>query len=60
MSVLIEIFLFQGPSTVSGNMILSNHQDTANNLFDKTKDAIEKNDTNATAQGAIASGPNND
>ena len=41
-------------------MILSNHQDTANNLFDKTKDAIEKNDNNATAQGAIASGPNND
>jgi hypothetical protein len=35
-----------GPST--GNLILSNHQDTANNLFDKTKDATEK-DSNNTA-----------
>ena len=44
---------------LSGNLILSNHQDTANNLFDKTKDATEK-DSNNTNAGAIACGPNND
>ena len=56
----LSFYRFGGSNpALSGNLILSNHQDTANNLFDKTKDATEK-DSNNTNAGAIACGPNND